>query len=402
MRAAAVLALLALGPGGGEDRPYGVAADRAVVATVQGREVRVGSQPFEPGAARTPIGTITVPRGQSAVNATVHASDQRVAVALDTEDGERNLGYTGVFAGALTGPLEPLVPLAAVAKTRRFTAAAGVDGIRVFTSTFQDDFRSVAYLVHEPGVPDRVPRVPRRAFAVFAGELAAYPARGALVVRNWMTGALVRRVEPFDPDRGFDLRADGALAFVRDRVLYTAAPGGPVVRRARAGANDYGGLAWAGDRVVLNRTKRLEGVEPDGTKRRLGPRSASIDGLVAGGDRVMWTANDCVLAARVTDGPADAPGPGPCARTEMNDAYFPVRRGGVVRFRLRCIAGPAGVCRGTLGLRRDGRAGSPERRFRLRAGTATVVPLPGRGGVVRRTTIDPGGRRFVERFYVEP
>ena len=110
---------------------------------------------------------------------------------------------------------------------------------------------------------------------------------------------------------------------------------------------------------------------------------------------MLWRANGCVLAADVTAGPADAPGPGPCSRTEIA-ARAAHRRSGVVAVHLRCVAAPGRVCHGTAQVLPR----SPVRRFAIAAGAARTLRFRARGDRYRVVTVDPGGRRHVDVGYI--
>jgi hypothetical protein len=105
-------------------------------------------------------------------------------------------------------------------------------------------------------------------------------------------------------------------------------------------------LSPAGDGLLVR--------EPDGRTRRFGIRTHRLARVVADDRHVVWSANDCLLVARVTDAAAREPGTGPCGRSELTVGHRKLNPKGNANFELRCVSAPASVCRGTLELRVKG------------------------------------------------
>ena len=118
-------------------------------------------------------------------------------------------------------------------------------------------------------------------------------------------------------------------------------------------------------------------IEPTGATRRLGPPTRTAYGLVTDGRRAVWVANGCLLTAELDDPSHTAPGPGPCARSELAASSQPQQRlARSLRVRVTCVAAPAN-CAGTIRLPGISRV----RRFSLAAGRtrAFAVPLTATG-----------------------
>ena len=212
--------------------------------------------------------------------------------------------------GVVTGP-----------PARTFAAPALVqfDGERLFTIT---ETGATAY------DPDPKPIVlPARSapeLARFAGDLMAvpttwserdphYPSR-RLVIQNWRTGAVLRSVDLPDEILSLDLRPDGrAVAVIAAGTLYDIAPGAD----PRFVAFADPGARFAGDHVVFARANELHVLDPGGRIRAFGIRTHRPGQFTTDDTRVLFTANDCLVLAPVTDALATDVGAGPCPRSEF-------------------------------------------------------------------------------------
>ncbi len=249
------------------------------------------------------------------------ASPTRFAVATTTE--------------VVTGP-----------PARTFAAPALVqfDGERLFTIT---ETGATAY------DPDPRPIVlPARAapeLVRFAGDLMAVPTTWAdrdpnfphrrLVIQNWRTGEVLRSVDLPDEILSLDLRPDGhAIAVIAVGTLYDIAPGAEP--RFLAFADP--GARFAGDRVVFARATEMKVIEPGGPIRAFGVRTHRQGQFTTDDTRVLFTANDCLLLAPVTDVLATDAGAGPCPRSELEFAQSNrnARPARTLTAPMTCVAGP--------------------------------------------------------------
>jgi hypothetical protein len=368
-----------------EGASVALAGDTALFARSERDGVRVFA-----GAADGSTRPAMVLRVPGADEAELSASPQRAAVVAIARTPQ---AFTGPPAGpwAALSAGDGLIPL-----------QAKVDGDRVFVWGSDAAAERFGYSVSEGGAPPR-PLALTAPIEDFAGTLAAYvdPAdTRRLVVLDWTTGATRSVRLPRDIE-GADLGPDGAAAVQGGGAVYAVSPAGAVTPVARAGLDPV----LAGDGIVYAGGGRLRLWRPGAPARPIGVPSADIRVFTADARRVLWVANGCVLSAELTASPAQAPGPGPCVRTEVAVVQrHAALRGRAVPVTLRCVAAPR-ACRGhvRLRLRRPARGTSGTLRFAIPAGRRRTLALPLRRTAVVRgrrlelevdvTTVDPGGRR---------
>lgn len=251
-------------------------------------------------------------------------------------------------------------------------------------------FRSVVY---EPGAAPRRLRLPWHGQAIdIAGDRVAFTSDRGLGVLNWLTGELLG-IEPLTTN-DVDVRDDGVVAASTEEGLFRWTPGSDPARLANI---DAGQPQWAGARIVIDDGRWLRVVDASGGVRRLAVESATLGAPVVSGDRVVWSANGCLLSVSVDAGTAAAPAAGACPRAEVEvtDRFVELRRGRVP-VRLRCVAAPTVGCRGILAVR------GARRRFSMAARARKTVTLrfrepPQFGLRLRIVLVEPGGRRFVRQ-----
>jgi hypothetical protein len=304
-----------------------------------------------------------------------------------------------VYSGPAAGPFAPFGARVAP-DADDFPAETLVDGDRLLVTEIDASFSHFRYRISEGNslLAD---------FSVdglvegFAGDLVAYSDGNRLVVRNWRDGS-ERVVVPRHVD-AFDVRADGSTVIeLRDGGVEAVSPAGAVTPISKTG----GMPKFAGDRVVYWDRDGLMIAVPGSGPRPFGPRTATFRDFDADERHVLWNAHGCLLSAPLDEPAANAPGPGPCARSEL--AVVPrratVRADRHVPVSLRWLAAPH-TCRGTV------RVGAGARvRFSIPVGaTRRVTPrltgadyraaLAGRGHLavlkVHAVTVDPDGRRVV-------
>ena len=159
------------------------------------------------------------------------------------------------------------------------------------------------------------------------------------MIQNWRTGEVIRSVDLPDEILSLDLRPDGhALAVIAVGTLYEIAPGAEP--RFLAFADP--GARFAGDRVVFTRATGMQVIDPGGRVRAFGVRTHRQGLFTTDDTRVLFTANDCLLLAPVTDGLATDVGAGPCPRSELefaesNRNAVPAR---TLTAPMTCVSGP--------------------------------------------------------------
>lgn len=348
---------------------YAISAGRILYADTFRHRVRLRAKRIGSNAPAITLAAIPV-KGYSEIGA-LAASDERVAF----------IHAAGVYAGPPSGPFAVVRPSSEDDTFRPFDVK--VDGPRLLIgASAPGDVPTYRWTVLEPGQPDRALALPPHAVvSSFAGDRIAYRVvDDPPIVASWRTGAVERRLRRYS--LGPTLRADGALAYLRKGVVSTAAPGAAPRRLTAVDEAESDQMAWAGDRLVLLERGGATVIEPDGRRRRLGAGSDDVEfEVVATADAVAWTANDCLIAVAPGAGRADAIGPGPCHRTYLTGD------GGLRSTRVRCLAGPGGVCR--IELRRRGRV----RRLRLPIGRSRLVRGTDGPRGTRIFTVDPGGNR---------
>ena len=372
-----------------------LAGDRMVFTEIKGRVARVYSVPVAGGPRRREF-AYTVPAGAEA-NLQLSASGQRVAVALAAEHNE--LILTQAFTGPLGAPWAALGP-----PTRLFEATnvyrVQLDGDRLFSYELRGSFANAGVTVRDPEPHDVPFYSPTDALrAQFAGDLVAYAAsrpgeedEGAhrrLVLKNWRTGEQLGSVDlEYAADIGA-LRADGGV-LTRGSPITLWKPGTAPRKLVEASAD----VAFAGDRVLWTGEDGVHVIEPGGATRRLGPETRTGLRLATDGQRAFWVANGCLLAASLDDASHAAPGPGPCARSELSTTSQPEQKlAHSVRVRIRCIAAPT-TCKGTIRL--PGLSGA--RRYSLAAGRtkAFAVPLTASGYATLQRRLRSQGEVYPE------
>ncbi|MDA0172444.1 hypothetical protein OJ998_25290 [Solirubrobacter taibaiensis] len=372
----------------GEDEGFVLSGDRVVFTQTNGRKIRVLSMPLAGGAAQT-IFTYTAPPGRLAYGEQLVATPTRVAMLLAHSDRNRQSTTTQVLAGTATGGWSVVVPPRASGKDLPFANVVQLAGDDVVTyerlSWEQDEFELALY--------DPLRRVlPLPVGTLFHGDLAIRSERGPLdeaprervLVTNWRTGEPVTAAEFDDIIKSYEVATDGrALVTVGDTLLEIA-PGGAVTRLTEAVDSPM----RAGERVLFFRTDGIGVFERNGAKRRFGVRTEQLERFVTDGNNVLWSANGCLLLAPITDPAARAPGPGPCARSEA--ALTLSVKGRTARVKVRCVAAPAGGCRGTIELRIAGqRAGQAPVRLAVGKTVERTVQLS-RSGAARATFLERG------------
>jgi hypothetical protein len=370
----------------GSTTSVALAGETALFLEGQSFHLRVLSVPVD-GSARAE----ELIRLSGAEDGGISASAQRVAFELF---GPRD-AY--VLTGPPAGPFTK-APASPGAGSAPYYATVNHDVLFTVEEAPGDPF-AFRHVVIEPGAAPRALGLPGDADTLaYDGDLIAYNTGDTNVtVHNWRTGA-DRVITLFDPPDRLDVRADGAVVASTHAGIYTVAPDGPPLLLSRTGES----AQFAGARIVYlggsrqTGVRQLIAVEPGGRPRKIGVPSARFGTFVADAERVLWTANGCVLAAELSAPLAAAPGHGPCVRTEVAVIGYDatIRRDGTVPVRLRCVAAPR-ACRGTLHLDPP----STTVRFSIPAGGRKTL-MPRLTGVVRRDadlfvhaiTVDPGGR----------
>jgi hypothetical protein len=290
-------------------------------------------------------------------------SPQRVGVLAYTPTA------TQVYSGPAAGPFAPLcarvAPDAAV-----FPAETVADGDRLLVTEIDDTFAHFRHRIYEG--TDVVADFSVPGFVEgFAGDLVAYADENRLVVRNWRDGS--ERAVTF-PRRlmAVDVRADGsAVVEVRDGGVVAVSPAGALTAISKTG----GMPRFADARVVYWDRDGLYIAAPGSTPLPFGPRTATLRGFDADERHVLWAAHGCLLSAPLDEPAASAPGPGPCARSELAvvPARATVRADRHVPVHLHCLAAPARPCASRSRSERHARShpASPA------AGTARRSPAAG-------------------------
>ena len=319
-----------------------LSGDRVVFTETSGRKLRVLSMPLTGGPAQT-IFRYTAPPGHLVYGEQLVATPTRLAMLLAHSDRNGESTTTQVLTGTPTGGWIVVVPPRASGKDLPFANVVQLAGEQVVTyerlSWDADEFELALY---EP----RRRVLPLPVGTLFSGDLAIRTERPErVVVTNWPTGEPVTAAEFDDLIKSYEVASDGrALVTVGDTLLEVA-PGGAVTRLTHA----VDAPMRAGERVLFFRKAGIGVFERNGTKRHFGVRTERVERFVTDGDNVLWSANGCLLLAPITDPAARAPGPGPCARSEA--ALSSSVKGRTARIKVRCVAAPAGGCRGTIELR---------------------------------------------------
>jgi hypothetical protein len=353
------------------DSTVALAGDRALFTRVRGRVLTVYSIPVGGGTPRREFAYTRI-AGANRISAVLAASAQRVALAVLME---RDLEWVSAqaFTGVLGAPWTALGPRARTGAT----LSVQVDGDRLFGIELRDRFGNYGATAYGPA-PQDVPFYGPldAASAVFAGDLVAYPtaAPGAadepsgvsrrVTVRDWRTGAERAAMDFQEPVTSLALKPDGTtLVTDLGGAVFVWTPGSAPRRvAARGGAK----ARFAGTGVVVGNEHgpRLNG-------RPLGAPTESGGDLAADDRHVLYTANECLFIARVTDADTGPPGPGgPCPRTEIEDvgrSSQPFRR--TLKVRLRCVHAPV-RCKGTVRLM------GTTRRFVIPVGRVGTVRVP--------------------------
>lgn len=382
----------------GGDAPVALAGETALFGRGTSSHFRVLSVPVD-GSARAR----ELIREPGAEDVRISASPQRAAFSVLGPDGRY------VLTGPPAGPFSR-APASPGGSPPYFGT---VNHDVLFTVEPTPNTNDVRYVVIEPGAPPRSLGLPGSVDTVaYEGDLVAYASEETRVtIRNWRTGAERTVDTPARPD-ALDVRADGAVVVSTAVGIYAISPAGALSRVSRTGQ----GAQFAGERIVyLGGDRRAGGVgsliavDAGGRARKIGVPSATLQRFAADEERVLWTANGCLLVAALSAPQAGAPGAGPCARSEVAVIGYDatIRRDRTVPVRLRCVAAPR-ACRGTLhltfGRRASGR--STAVRFSIPAGRrATLAPRLTRAAyaaarrrddaplAVDAVTVDPGGRR---------
>ena len=394
------------------DDSWALAGDAILHARVRGRtlEVRDGAKV---------VHRFEAPEGRISL-AKLEASRDLAALIVSTEKRESGRRGEHLFAGPPAGPWGALAP------SDYFPGWQQVDGPNLFVMEVREDYQDFRWVVREPGAEPRRLDLPKEAImAVFTGDVVAYPLpeRGQpeddeprrLVVRNWRTGEQRFTARIREGIEALDVRADGRVVLNEDGGGILEVRDGRVRRLTRSGVQPQ----YAGDRIVYVRhagregDERLKVLEPDGRVRAFGIPTAEVKGLVTDGERVLWSANGCLLVASVGGSAAREPGPGPCPRSELfldRGEGAAMRPDGRVPLTLRCIAAAPSGCRGTVRVAlMDPSPPGPDSTtvgFRIPAGrsqrlaprlSARARRAAARDGaaVVKAVAVDPAGRRSV-------
>jgi len=384
---------------------FALAGDRALVAHVGEDEhrLRVSAVPLTGGAA-TPVFAFDGPPDTWA-KVRLAASAQRAAATLEVEPENGDLPTTfQMVSGPALGPWTAVAP---PTSTSPFPAGQHVDGERIFTTEYRGGLEDAAVVARDPDPHDVPLRGREAAFAVFAGDLMAYPATAPgdrdddlgrrLVIAEWRTGAVRRTVDLPGGFAQLALRPDGRVALVQEDpgALYDIRPG-EQPRRYRVHAEQP---RFAGDHIVYTDAERQRPsvIDPDGTVRPFGLPTQTYGGFVTDDRHVLWVANGCLLVAPVTARATRTLGPGPCPRSEVElvDAADTPRLARTVPVRLKCIAAPK-RCTGKVNLvwtRGDTRRIT----VKVTSGTRFAVPF-GQTRTVRVRLSDAGLERLRAYF----
>lgn len=345
---------------------YALSGDTAFFSRTRGREVRVYALPLTGGTPRR-VFSYRVPPGTTPTPF-LSASPQRVALSVEVETSGGDLdGH--IFSGPPTGPWTRVDP---IAKRQVIPPTVAVDGDRLVTLEHVDrkDVLVVrdAVGVHQLAIPGQNSG---SRTATVAGDLIAFAEEHRIVIRNWRTGAVVATPTFTGFPDWVALGADGRAAVVTGpESLFDVLPGG-TPRRIR-------GIGWApvlaGPRIVFRDDAGLKVQEPDGTVRPFGVPTRRLESFTADERHVLWNANGCLLVAPVESPLATSPGPGPCARAELELPEQPSQRlASSLRVTVRCVSGP-GACEGTLRLTAGNRpVVSRAQRFRIPVGEQRPV-----------------------------
>ncbi|HEY6887306.1 MAG TPA: hypothetical protein VI300_05985 [Solirubrobacter sp.] len=405
--ALAALALAFAAPGQGPvalaraegDSPVALAGGTALFRRGETFHLRVLSVPVDGSAAAREL--IRLPGAQ---DVEISASPQRAAFAFFSDRD----AY--VLTGPPAGPFQK-APTSQGGGSPPYYATVNHDNLFTVEEAPGDPF-AFRHVAIEPGMPPRPLGLPGDAnLLAYDGDLIAYN-RGDtnVTVHDWRTGAERTIVLPDLPNQ-FDVRADGSLVASTYSGIYTVAPDGPPVLLARRGERaQFAGerIVYASSSVPAGRARSLYAVDADGHARKIGVPSMTLGNFIPDADRVLWTANGCLLVADLAAPLAAAPQAGPCPRSEVGviGTHAPIRSDRTVRLRLRCVAAPR-ACRGTFQLKLvNEQGGSSSVRFSIPAGGRTTLsPRLTRAGYaaarrdpnvelsVEGVTVDPGGRR---------
>ena len=345
------------------------------MSRTRGREPACVRDPRDRGRRRQ-VFAFDAPGGLRLERSELAASAQRAAVTITLVRSSRdNIGATLAFAGPVAGGWSELPPFTEPRSTPSplYINSLQVDGERIITLETRGRVRRPA----RRGARSRSPRGRVRDRRRGDGRDLRRRSRRLSRTRRRRVG---RRSELRRRARRARLAHRGRAespptcrtTSARSRCAPMAAsPRPPTTARCtrcarvrRRGCSPVAAARWP-TRVTRWSTSSGDGlrvIEPSGRIRRFGAPTASLYGFATDGSRVVWVANGCLLVDDVSAPPAAAPGPGPCARSEL---ALPAQPGPhlarTLPVVLRCVAAPR-ACRGTLRLTtaEDGNAGARE------------------------------------------
>lgn len=300
-----------------DDSSFAITGDR-VLYTLSDKETgRVLSRPVSGGPARELFRFEARP-GDEFPELRLSASAKRIGLVVATENDDRYFAGVRAYAGSPEGPLEPLGPeVRPKRRTDFFPVQAAIDGAKLVLSQVRDDLRRFVTTVISPDGRRQPIQLPRRTFLEeLSGRRAVFARRGSLVVIDWRSGETLRvisGIEDFGLD-GVDLSGNGTVAYGTDdgRIAVSPSRGRPrYLARGRF-------QSWDGRRLLFSRYRgsreRLMMRDPNGRFRAFGYPAASIETSVTDGRYVAWSADRCLVVARVRDRAVRRPARGNCPR----------------------------------------------------------------------------------------
>lgn len=360
----------------GEHEQVALAGDRVLFTSTHANKLEVRALPLAGGSPQT-LFTVTAPPGRRTPNHVLLTASAQRAVLFVAYGLSRDAKWeqTQIFAGTPTGGWSAVAPMGDKDHLPlASTASLEDDQIIAVEQARRDQVNDYDVVTYDPA--RKVLDIPEG--ARLAGDLVAYSEgftsdlgvhMQRLIVLNRRTGARVTSDDMVgDPPVEVGLRPDGLVVLRRGVTIYMVAPGG----EHRKVADNATFPIFSGDRLVFARQDGLRVREPNGRIRAFGIPTRDPDPPLADAGNVLWRANGCVLVAAITDPPAGEPGPGPCARSEFAVVAGDYKSG---RLRVRCIAGPASGCEGTVQLRANRRAASASKKVRIAPGKSQVVRL---------------------------
>ncbi|MDA0185331.1 hypothetical protein OJ997_33810 [Solirubrobacter phytolaccae] len=352
------------------DEGFALAGDRVLFTQSAGRRVTVRSIPVAGGPART-IASFTVREPVDSVELSAQG-DRAAAVVLMRRPEDTYSSQ--LFAGGLDGGWSAASPWAKFWTGGSLPVGVQVDSGLLFTQEAREDMTDVTAVVRDPAARD----LPYRSFHTrFAGDLVAYTTQTLetsreVMVANWRTGAELGRTTLPSPAAQIALAADGRVVATDEAgSAYAFTAGQPA---QRLGPADGRLVALAGAHVAAAHAGRLWLAPPGGALQPFGVRTKGLGRLTGDAQHVLWQANGCLLVAALGDAPVNEPGPGPCARSEV-ELIGTGDLGRRTRLTLRCVASPRTGCRGSVRLYADARAVGRKTAFRIPARGTRAVTL---------------------------